>query len=98
MAPGDDGFGPKRLAERSITLIVGTAVTTWSTALARDVGGKKIFAERQGTYWRVLTRARARLPSVYPLRDHSQSQVFVEEGESERLASSYRGAIVVARR
>jgi hypothetical protein len=75
-------FGPKQLAEHSIALIVGTAATTWSTALARDVGGRKILAERQGTYWRALARARARLPSVYPLRDHSRSQVFVNEGES----------------
>ena len=98
MALGDNGFGPKWLAERLITSIVGTAATTWSMALACDVGGREILAKRQGTYWRALARARTRLPSVYPLRDHSQSQVFVEEGESERLASSYRGAIVVARR
>jgi len=79
---GRQRFGPKQLAERSIASIVGTAATTWSTALARDVGGRKILAERQGTYWRALARARARLPSVYPLRDHSRSQVFVNEGES----------------
>jgi hypothetical protein len=46
-------------------------------------------AERPGTCWRALSRARAtRLPSVYPLRDRSRSQVFVNEVESKRLASS----------
>ena len=82
LASGDDGFGPKRLAERSIALIVGTAATTWSTALARNVGSRKIPTKHQGAYWRALACARARLPSVYPLRDHSRSQVFVDEGES----------------
>ena len=82
LASSDNGFGPKWLVERLIVLIVGTAVTTWLTALARDVGGRKILAERQGTFWRALARARAPLPSVYPLRDHSRSQVFVDKGES----------------
>jgi hypothetical protein len=49
-ALGDDGFGPKRLAERSTALILGTAATTsWSTALACDDDGRKN-AKRQGTY------------------------------------------------
>ena len=37
-------------------------MTLWSTALARDVGGSKIPAERLGTNLRAHTRARARLP------------------------------------
>jgi hypothetical protein len=41
---------------------------------------------------------RTRLPSVYPLGDRSRSQVFVDEGEIDCLARSYRGALVVARR
>ena len=32
------------------------AVTLWSMALARDVGGSEIPAERQGTNGQVLTR------------------------------------------
>jgi hypothetical protein len=59
LALGEDGFGPKQLAERSTTSMLGMAVTTWSTALACNVGGRKNIAERQGTYWRVLPRARA---------------------------------------
>ena len=90
-----DGFGPKRLAEPSIASILGTAATIWSTALARDGGSWKELAERRGPCWCVLVRARTRLPSVYPLRDRSRSQVFVDEGESDCLASSYRGAIIV---
>ena len=35
-------FGPKRLAERSIASIAGTVATSWLTALACDVGGRKI--------------------------------------------------------
>jgi hypothetical protein len=81
-----------------LKIIYGMAATTWSTALARDVGGRKNLAERQGTDLRVLARARAQFPIVYHLRDCSRSQVFVNKGESERLASSYHGAIVVARR
>ena len=58
-----------------------TAATLWSTALARDIGGKIIFAERPETCWQALARARAtRLPSVYIPRDRSLSQVFVDEG------------------
>ena len=50
LALGDDGFGPKRLAERLTALILGTAATTsWSTALACDDDGRKN-AKRQGTY------------------------------------------------
>jgi hypothetical protein len=97
LALGDNGFGPKRLAKRSTALTLGTAATTWSTALACNVGSRKKLAKRQGpSCWRALTHARARLPSIYPLRDRSRSQVFVDEGESEGLASSYRGAIIVA--
>jgi hypothetical protein len=98
LALGDDGFGPKQLAEPSIASTLGTATTLRSTALARDGGSWKKLAKRQGPCWRALVRAPARLPSVYPLTDCSRSQVFVDEGESECLASSYRGAFVVARR
>jgi len=96
-ASGDDGFGPKRLAEPSIASILGTATTIWSTALARDVGSWKKLAERRGPCRRALGRARLRLPSVYPRGDRSRSQFFVDEGvsngeiDSERLASSCRG-------
>jgi hypothetical protein len=81
LALGDDGFGLKRLTERSITSIGGmTAATLWSTALARDVGGSKIPAERQGTNWRALARARARLPGKFPLgKNPPRSCVFVDE-------------------
>ena len=82
LASGDNGFGPKRLAEPSIALILGTAATIWSTALARDVGSRKKLAERQGTDLLVLARTRAQFPSVYPLRDRSRSQFFVNKGES----------------
>jgi hypothetical protein len=79
---GDDGFGPKRLATSSIASILGTAATFWSTALARGGGSWKKLAERQGTSWRAHVRARARLQSEYPVGDSSQSQLFVDEGES----------------
>jgi hypothetical protein len=55
-----------------------------------------MLAERLGSCWRALVRARLRLPSEFPLRDRSRSQFFVDEGvasgevdegESERLAS-----------
>ena len=95
LASGDDGFELKRLTKPSIASILGTATTIWSTALARDGGSWKELAERRGPCWCVLVRARTRLPSVYPLRDRSRSQVFVDEGESDCLASSYRGAIIV---
>ena len=107
-ALGDNGFGPKRLAEHLTASSLGTAATVWSTALARDVGSSKMLAERLGSCWRALVRARLRLLSKFPLRDRSRSQFFVnegvasgevDEGESERLASSCRGwahgAIVV---
>jgi len=69
LALGDDGFGPKWLAECSIASIAGmTATTLWSTVLACDVGGSKIPAGRQGTSWRALARARARLLGKFPLR------------------------------
>ena len=97
MALGNDGFGPKRLAEPSIASTLGTAATIWSTALARDGGSWKELAERRGPCWRALVRARLRLPSEYPLGDRSRSQFFVDEGvangevDSERLVSSCRG-------
>jgi hypothetical protein len=75
LALGDDGFGPKRLATSSIASILGTtAATLWSTALARDVGGSKIPAERLGTNLRAHTRARARLPGQFPLRKHPRNR------------------------
>jgi len=46
LALGNDWFGPKRLAERSIASMLGTAATIWSTALAHDVGSWKKLAER----------------------------------------------------
>ena len=64
-ALGNNGFGRKRLAERSTASIMGTAVTTWSTALACNVGGIKNLAECQGTYWRMLPRAPARFPGEF---------------------------------
>jgi hypothetical protein len=59
-----------------------------------------MLAERLGSCWWALDRARLRLPSKYPLRDRSRRQFFVneglasgevDEGESEGLASSCRG-------
>ena len=79
LALGDDGFGPKQLAEHSIALIVGTAVTTWSTALACNVRGRKNLSERQGTYLRALARARAQFPGNFSLRKNQRSSVFVNE-------------------
>ncbi len=83
-ALGNNGFGPKRLAERSTALMLGTAATTsWLTALARKVGGRKNLAKRQETYWQALPRARARLPGEFPLRKHPRNRVFVnKEGYS----------------
>ena len=81
LALGDNWFGPKRLAERSTASTLGTAATLRSTALARNVGGRIILAKHPGTCWRALARARAtQLPSVYPPRDCSLSQVFVDKG------------------
>jgi hypothetical protein len=51
---GNDGFGPKRLVERSTASILGTAATTWSTDLACDVDGMKILAKHQVTKWWAL--------------------------------------------
>ena len=83
MASGDDGFGPRRLAKRSLALVLGrTAATLQSTALARGAGRSKNPVGRQVTDGRALTRARVRLPGEYPLRDRSRSQVFVDEDES----------------
>jgi len=80
LALGDDGFGPKRFAERSIASTAGmTAATLWSTALARDVGGRKNLAEHQGTDGWALTRARAWLPGKYPLGICVRNPVFVDE-------------------
>jgi hypothetical protein len=77
------GLERRRVRAKTARGTLGTAATLWSTALARDVCGRKSLAERQGTScWRVLARARARLLSVYPLRDRSRSQVIVDEGES----------------
>ncbi len=68
LALGNNGFGPKRFAKRSIASISGiTAATLWLTALARNVGGRKNLAERQGTDGRALTRTRAWLPGKYHL-------------------------------
>ena len=72
----------ERLVKCSTALVLGTAMTLWSTALARDIGSRKKLAECQGTDLRVLGRTRARFPSVYPLRDCSRSQFFIDEGES----------------
>jgi len=83
LASGDDRFGPRRLAECSLTLVLGrTATALWSTALARGAGGCRNPVGRQVTDWRALARARARLLGVYPLRDCSWSQVFVDEDKS----------------
>jgi hypothetical protein len=66
LALGDNGFRPKRLAERSTASILETAATTsWSTALARNISGRKNLAERQGTYWWALPRTRAWLPGKF---------------------------------
>ncbi len=58
------------------------AATLRSTALARDVGGRKILAERQGTYLWALARSRARFPGKFPFRNNPpRNCVFViEEG------------------
>ncbi len=97
-ASGDDGFGPKRLAERPTASNLGTAATLRSTALlARDGGSWKKLTERRGPCWCMFVRTRTRLPSVYPRGDRSRSQFFVDEGvsnskiDSEHLASSCRG-------
>ena len=79
-ALGDGSFGPKRLAERSTALILGTAATSWSTALARNVGGRKNLAERQGTNWWALPRARARFLGEFPFRKNPpRNCVFVDK-------------------
>jgi hypothetical protein len=80
LALGDNMFRPKRLAERLIASIVGTAVTSLWTALACDVGGRKNLAKRQGTYWQALARARARFPGKFPCRKNPpRNCVFVNE-------------------
>jgi hypothetical protein len=79
-ALGDNCFGLKRLAERSTASISGTAATTWSTALARNVGGKINLAKRQGTYWRALPRARAWFLGKFPFRKNPPwNCVFADE-------------------
>ena len=79
-ALGDDGFGPKRLSERSTASILRTAATTWSTALARNIGSRKNLAKCQGTYWQALPRARARFPGKLPFRKNPpRNCVFVDE-------------------
>ncbi len=55
------------------------ATTLWSTALARDVGGRNIPAKREGTDEQVLTHARARLPGKYSLGILVWNPVFVDE-------------------
>ena len=80
LALGDDGFGLKRFAKHSIASIAGMmAATLWSTALARDVGGRKNLAKRQGTDGRALARARAWLPGKYPMGICIRNLVFVDE-------------------
>jgi hypothetical protein len=77
---GDDGFGPKPLAERSTASNLGTAATLRSTALlAHDGGSWEKLTERRGPCWCVLVRAHTRLLSVYPRGDHSRSQFFVDK-------------------
>jgi len=56
-----------------------TAATLWLTALACGVGGSKIPAERQGTNWRALARARARLLGEFPLTKCPRNPVFIDE-------------------
>ena len=105
-ASGDNGFGPKRLAERSTASNLGTAATLRSTALlARDDGSWKKLTDRRGPWWCVSVRTRTRLVSVYPRGDRSRGQFFFDEEvlnfeiDSERLASSCRcrahGTLVV---
>ena len=72
-------------------------MTLWSTALARDVGGSKIPAERLGTNLRAHTRARARLPGEFPLRKHPWNPVFVdEEGYPHFVLRSNQTLVVLA--
>jgi hypothetical protein len=105
-ASGDDGFGPKRRAERSTASNLGTAATLRSTALlACDDGSWKKLTDRRGPCWCVFVRTRTRLMSVYPRGDRSRGQFFVDEEvlnfeiDSEHLASSCRcrahGTLVV---
>jgi hypothetical protein len=106
-ASGDDGFGPKRLAERSTASILGTAATLRSTALlAQDDGSWKTLTDRRGPcLCVVVVRTRTRLMSVYPRGDRSRGQFFVDEEvvnfkvDCERLESSCRdrahGTLVV---
>ena len=70
------------MARRTFTCLgfEDEAATLWSTTLARGAGWSKNPVGRQITDRRALVRARAWLPNVYPLRDCSQSQVFVDEG------------------
>jgi hypothetical protein len=80
LALGDNGFGPKWLAKRSTALILGMAATTWSTALACNVGGRKNLAKRQGTYRWALPRACARFPDEFPFRKNPpQNCVFLNK-------------------
>ncbi len=79
-ALADDGFEPKRLDERLTASILGTAATTWSTALARNVGGRKNLAKCQGTYWRALPRAHAQFLGEFPFRKNPpRNCVFVDK-------------------
>jgi len=82
LALGNNGFGPKRLAERLITSIWGmTAATLWLTTLACNVGGSKIPAEHQGTNLQALACTCAWLLGELPLRKNPPRMncVFVDE-------------------
>ena len=77
---GRQRVDPKWFDERSIASISGiTAATLWSTALARNVGGRKNLAEFQGTDGWALTRARAWLPGKYHLGICIRNPVFIDE-------------------
>ena len=92
-ASGNDGYGPKRLAEPSIASTLGTAATIRSTARARGDGSWEKPTDRRGPcLCVVVVRTRTRLMSVYPRGDRSRGQFFFDEEvlhfeiDSERLA------------
>ena len=94
-ASGDDRFGPRWHAERSIASNLGTAATLRSTALiSRDDGSwMELTDRRRPSWWCVLVRTRTRLVSEYPLGDCSyfvDEEVSNFEIDGERLASSRR--------
>ena len=79
MASGNDGFGPRWLAEHSLDLVSGrTAATLRSTALARGAGGSKNPVGCQVTDGRALTHVRIRLPG------ESSQGLFAEPGLRRR--------------